>query len=116
MNTFRKHFFSKVAALVTGVIFLNMSFLLAEIALLKVSDSQILENVVRLVSMGGLEEERDGDAQTEKDASVEDFILPHASLSEHAKCSGSSKEIQASESLYPHANYSQTFSPPPDLV
>jgi hypothetical protein len=114
MNSFRKNNFSKVVALVTGLLFLNMSFLLTEIALLKVSDRQILENVARLISSGGFEEERDGDTQAEKDASIEDFIIPHSSIREQLKFSLLSKEILCPEDLYPHANYSQTFSPPPD--
>jgi hypothetical protein len=116
MNCFRKNFFSKIAALITGLLFLNMSFLLAEIDLLEVSDRQILENIARLVSMGGLEEERDGDSQTEKDASIEDFIIPHPGVSEQAKSSELKTEIHALDDLYRHANYSQTFSPPPDFV
>jgi hypothetical protein len=116
MNLVRKNLVVKAVALLTGLLFLNMSFLLAEIALLKVSDSQVLENVTRLFLTGGLEEERDGDPQNEKDASLEDFIIPHPFICCQSLFSLLTKTTYSPEDLYPHANYSQTFSPPPDFI
>ena len=115
MNSFRTKYFAKAFSVITGLLFLNMSFFLAEMAMLKVSDRQILENIVRLIATGGFEEERDGDTQNEIDTSLEDFLIPHLPTSEQSLLSLLTKVHQAPEDLYPHANYSQTFSPPPDL-
>jgi hypothetical protein len=117
MIAFRKHFLAKVFALITGVIFLNTSFFLAEISLLKITNHEILQNVAKLISNSGLEEERDGET-SDKDSTGKgvDLLVSQVQLHHQVLYLTASKANHALDDLYPHANYSQTFSPPPDLI
>lgn len=117
MIALRKHFLAKVFALITGVIFLNTSFFLAEISLLKVTNYEILQNVAKLISNSGLEEERDGET-TDKDASGKevDLLISQAQTHHHVLFLVAFKANHALDDLYPPANYAQTYSPPPDLI
>ena len=108
---------TRIFALITGVVFLNMSFFLAEVCLLDFQDKQMIENVCNLVINGGLEEERDshsggGDAPQKIFPLVGDkLLLRHSSLFLIA-C----KTYTDSEDHYRHADHSETFTPPPDLI
>ena len=115
MSSFRKHFLAKVFALLTGVIFLNTSFFLAEISLLKVTNYELLQNVAKLMSNSGLEEERDGETP-DKDSSAKevDLIISQVQIHHEVLFHTATKAIHSLDDLYPHANYAQTFSPPPD--
>ena len=118
MISFRKHFLAKVFALITGVIFLNTSFFLAEISLLKVTNQELLQNVAKLMSNSGLEEERDGEASDSKDSSAKevDLLIGHVQIHHRVLFLVAAKANHSLDDLYPHANYSQTFSPPPDFI
>lgn len=117
MKTFRQYFLSRAFSLITGVLFLNMSFFLVEVSLLEITDHQIIENIARLISTGGFEEERDGET-TEKGASAKevDLLIDPLHLHYHLLIIVASKPGTMQDDLYPHANYSQTFSPPPDFL
>lgn len=117
MTAFRSHFLAKVFALITGVIFLNTSFFLAEISLLKITNYDILQNVAKLISNSGLEEERDGET-TDKDATGKevDLMVSHVQIHHSVLFLAATKANHALDDLYPHANYAQTYSPPPDLA
>ena len=117
MKMFRNRSGIKVFSLFTGVIFLNMSFFLAEVCLLDIKDKQMIENVCNLVLNGGLEEERDAHSGG-SDAPLKMFSIAgdnmqmrHSSLFLIA-----SRMHQDSEDNYRHANHSQIFSPPPDFI
>jgi hypothetical protein len=117
MNILRNQTATRIFSLFTGVIFLNMSFFLAEVCMLDLQDKQMIENVVKLVINGGLEEERDTHS-TAADAPVklyplmtEDLLLRHSSLFFIA-----SKMHQDFEDHYLHADHSEIFSPPPEAV
>lgn len=106
----------RIFTLLTGVIFLNMSFFLAEVCLLDIRDKQMIENVANLVLNGGLEEERDshtpgGDAPVKIFSPGGALMLHHSSLFLIA-----SRMYQEWIDHYLHADHSQTFSPPPDLI
>ena len=116
MMIFRNHSGTRVFSLITGVIFLNMSFFLAEVCLLDIKDPEMIENVCKLVLNGGLEEERDAHSAG-ADAPLkifslagDDLLLRHSSLFLIA-----SKMHQDSQENYRHANHSQIFSPPPEF-
>ena len=115
MSVIRKHFLAKVFALLTGVIFLNTAFFMAEISLLKVTNHELLQNIAKLVSNSGLEEERDGET-TDKDSSAKevDLLISRVQFHHYVLFLVASKANHMLEDLYPHANYAQTFSPPPD--
>ncbi|HEU5292369.1 MAG TPA: hypothetical protein VFU05_17095 [Cyclobacteriaceae bacterium] len=117
MTVLRKHFLAKVFALITGVIFLNTSFFLAEISLLKVTNFELLQNVAKLMSNSGLEEERDGET-SDKDSSAKevDLLISQVQIHHEVLFLTATKACHALDDLYPHANYSQTFSPPPDFI
>ncbi len=61
MEKFRKHISAKLMALMTGIIFLNMSFFLTEIRYLglHISHAKMVENVVKALAGVGFEEEKD---------------------------------------------------------
>jgi len=94
-----------------------MSFFLVELSLLKITDNQIIENIARLISTGGFEEERDGEAP-ENDVSAKeiDLIVNFIPTHHFSLFVISLKKGRMLDDLYPHANYSQTFSPPPDSL
>ena len=114
MKSFRQHYLAKVLSLLTGVIFLNMSFFMAEVAMLKLTDQQIIENIAKLASNGPLEEERDGESGTDSSAKEVDLMVHQALIHHSSLFLISSKTNRMLEDLYPHANYSLTFTPPPD--
>lgn len=115
MSAFRKNFFAKVFALLTGVIFLNTAFFMTEISLLKVSNHELLQNIAKLVSNNGLEEERDSETPDKDSVAKEvDLFLGQAQIHHRVLFLIATKVSHQLEDLYPHANYAQTFSPPPD--
>ena len=115
MNSFRRNYLSRAFSLITGVLFLNMSFFLAEVSLLEITDHQIIENIARLISIGGFEEERDGETSgKDKSAKEVDLLVNHAQIHQRLLFLITTKTNFTLDDLYPHANYSQTFSPPPD--
>ena len=61
MKVLRTTFISRIVAMATAVVFLNMSFFLGEVAFLKLHDHniEILENLVKVLA-GSMEEEGDG--------------------------------------------------------
>jgi len=117
MKLFRNQSGTKLFSLFTGIIFLNMSFFLAEVCLLEIKDKKMIENVCNLVLNGGLEEERDahsgGSDAPLKMFSVagDNMLLHHSSLFLIA-----AKMQLDAEDHYRHANHSQIFSPPPELL
>jgi len=115
MSAFRKHFLAKVFALLTGVIFLNTSFFVAEISMLKVTNHELLQNIAKLISNNGLEEEKDSEA-CDKDSSAKEVGLLISQVQIHHRVLFliATKASHTLDDLYPHANYAQTFSPPPD--
>src|SRR6188472_1291733 len=115
MTAFRKHFLAKVFALVTGVIFLNTAFFMAEISLMKITNHEFLQNIAKMVSNSGLEEERDGETPDKDSAAKEiDFLISQVQFHHRVLFQIATKANHTLDDHYPHANYSQTFSPPPD--
>ena len=82
MKFFRQIHFQRILTVVTGIVFLNMSFFLAELSYFEIGkeNEKMLENLVRLVA-GVSEEEKDG-AHTSSESSsmakeVDLFIAHH---------------------------------------
>ncbi len=119
MKLFSRNLFTKLFSLFTGVIFLNMSFFLAEVCLLDFQDKQMIENVSKLILNGGLEEERDthgasglgADAFKVLSIGSDDLLLRHSSLFLIAARTHSDNEDH-----YLHADYSEIVSPPPEFT
>ena len=117
MNVFRTHYLSKVTALITGVIFLNMSFFLAEVSMLKYSKKELIENIAKLIFNSGFEEERDGEASgTDNTAKEVDLHLQQVQIHHASSFLMSTSVNRTLVNHYLHANYSLTFFPPPDLA
>ena len=114
MTICRNQTVTRIFSLFTGVIFLNMSFFLAEVCMLDIKDRQMIENVANLVINGGLEEERDahssgGDVPLKVFSMVSELSLHHSSLFLIA-----SRTHRDLEDHYLHADHSEIFSPPPE--
>ncbi|MBT1686548.1 hypothetical protein [Dawidia soli] len=60
MKVFRNQVVRRLATLFTGVVFLNMSFFLAEVSALKLTQNKkMVENIAKLVAGAASEEEKD---------------------------------------------------------
>lgn len=72
MNRFRENFFSKLLTLITALIFLNMSFFLAEVSMLDLANDGRFSKVISLVLSGTCfeEEKETGGDTTEEDTSA----------------------------------------------
>ena len=114
---FRQKYVKKVMIFVTGITFLNMSFFLAEVAALKLTKNKaMMENIARLISGAGFEEERDICGETSEDSFSEvDLHNHHHGFNQHnalyliAQRRGDLWNDQFSSS-----GYRETFSPPPE--
>lgn len=114
MQRLRNQIVTKGFCLFTGVIFLNMSFFLAEVCMLDLKDKDMIENVCLLVLNGGLEEEREHGGTSDIPLKVfsiapTELLLRHSSLFLIA-----AKIHQDSEEHYIHADHSEIVSPPPE--
>ena len=113
MKFYRKPTVTRIFSLLTGFIFLNMSFFLAEVCLLELKDKQMIENVCNLVLNAGVEEERDahstGDAPLKMFSIAGELSLHHSSLFLIA-----ARTHRDAEENYLHADHSEIFSPPPE--
>jgi hypothetical protein len=83
MRTVRLHIASRIVAVFTGIVFLNMGFFLTEIRMLNlhVTDHELVENIVKMMSGAGIEEEKDAFGGSEEGGSEQaiDFhIITHA--------------------------------------
>jgi len=113
MKSIRNHFLSRIIALIAGLAFLNMSFILAEVTFFDFGKSEVAKNIVKLLQNTGAEEERDGESSSESSAKES---LAAQQVQIHS-ISSFVISIQLNRNLvnhYRHANHSLNFSPPPD--
>jgi hypothetical protein len=116
MDIIRQHFLTKVFTFVTGLVFLNMSFFLAEVCMLKYNKAEMVE-IAKLILNTGFEEERDGESSGSDSMGKEVALLMYQAQIHSA--SSFLMSINANRSQvdhYLHANHSLNFSPPPDQV
>lgn len=117
MKALRDQTVTRIFSLLTGLIFLNMSFFLAEVSMLELKDRQMLENVAKLVLNGGLEEERDAHSSgTDAPVKVFNFVADDLALRHSSLFLIASKMHQDFEDHYLHADHSEVFSPPPESL
>jgi len=115
MEIIRKHFLSKAFGLVTGLIFLNMSFFLAEVTYLQYDKKELMENIAKLILNSGFEEERDCEpAGNESATKGIDLILQQVQIHHTASFLMSISINRTVVDHYLHANHSLTFYTPPD--
>jgi hypothetical protein len=113
MKLFRHGTVTRIFSLFTGLIFLNMSFFLAEVCLISFQDRQMIENICNLMLNGGLEEERDTHA-TDTPAKLFSMVGENLQFRHSALFLIAEKVDQDFRDHYVHADHSETFSPPPD--
>jgi hypothetical protein len=78
MGQMRSHIISKLLALVTGVVFLNMGFLLFELRVMDLQYSeQEMKEIISLVSLVGFEEEKDGSSSSAGETLSEQIVDLH---------------------------------------
>jgi hypothetical protein len=77
MNLIRSHIASRIVTIFVGAIFLNMSFLLSEIRMLRLDvDNGLAHNIAKLVSGAGFEEEREGgEESSSSEGKIVDIFL-----------------------------------------
>ena len=115
MNTIRTHALTKVLTLITGVVFLNMSFFLAEVSMLKYNKKELIE-IAKLILNTGFEEERDGESSGADHIDKEvDLTMLHAQFHNRSLYLMSIGTNRTLVDHYRHANHSLTFFPPPDI-
>jgi hypothetical protein len=119
MKIFRIQLIRKLTAVCTGLIFLNMSFFMAEVNALELEKKNIhlLENLVRLIAGIGYEEEKDifGDSSSSESLSkeIDLFINPHPFSSSRLEIDISASHADDILSKPISGNY-ETFTPPPE--
>jgi hypothetical protein len=82
MRSVRKNILSKLLAILTGIIFLNMSFFLTEIRILSldVTNHELVVNIVKMISGVGFEEEKDCMGESSESGSCEQIVDLHITI------------------------------------
>jgi hypothetical protein len=112
---FRNICFMKWSILFTGLLFLNMNFFLAELAFLEVhKNKELIENVVKLVSVSGTEEERDALGDEENKLSEQPHLFIAEILLPQLSILPSSHAFQTSDGAKPICGILDTVNPPPE--
>ncbi|HTE34831.1 MAG TPA: hypothetical protein VK666_30850 [Chryseolinea sp.] len=77
MQAIRSSIISRLFSLVTGLIFLNMSLIMAEVSALKLDrDKELFGNIAKMISGCSSEEEADGvQGLSDEDSSLEEINL-----------------------------------------
>ena len=119
MIIFRQKYAKSVMIFLTGITFLNMSFFLAEITALKLSGNKaLIENIAKLISGGGLEEEKDACSETAEggDIAVKEVdLLAHHAFIHHAALSLIAQQRNGIlTDIFSYSSYLEIFSPPPE--
>ena len=117
MNQFREHFLSKLLALATTLIFLNMSFFLAEVTLLELEKDGRFGKIITLILSGScFEEEREtgGDTSEEETSAkkIEVVFQDHRYAFDPYILLSSTKWI--TDHSLPLGGVYETFTPPPE--
>jgi hypothetical protein len=121
MKMFRQRYIRKMMILFTGITFLNMSFFLAEVTALKLNKSEkMIENIARLISGAGFEEERDACGESSEGGGGYSFFkevdLHSLLISDHYNSLYliAQKRNGLLDDPSGCSGYSETFSPPPE--
>ena len=118
MLVFRNTYVKNIMALFTGLIFLNMSFFLAEVSALKLTlDKKMVENIAKLISSSAAEEEKDvfgGTPDEDCSAKEVDLIFNYSThtLDSHVLLIKNRRCVH-DQRVLPLGNY-EIFSPPPE--
>jgi hypothetical protein len=117
MIIFRNLLVKDIMTLFTGLIFLNMSFFLAEVSALKLTqDKKMIANIAKLISSSAAEEEKDAFGGADEDCSAKEvnLIYSHTTHTIHRYILDiNSKRCIINHGLPQIGNY-EIFSPPPE--
>lgn len=103
--------------LFTGLIFLNMSFFLAEVAALKLNqDKKIFANIVTMITNSAAEEEKDVFGGTDEDCSAKevDLIFNYATHSIYSHILDLNNKRSVFDQGIPLLGSYEIYSPPPE--
>lgn len=105
-------------ALFTGLIFLNMSFFLAEVSALKLThDKKMIENIARLIAGSSAEEEKDvfgGLADEDCSAKEVDLIFNYSAHTIHGHVIFINNKRGNHDQGVPLLGSHEIYSPPPE--
>jgi hypothetical protein len=118
MKIFRDGLVKNGFALFTGIIFLNMSFFLFEVSLLKLNqDKQMMANIAKLLSAGASEEERDvfgGSADEDSSAKEVDLLFSYTAHTVHFHVTIINNKRCVINQGIPILGSYEIYSPPPE--
>ena len=116
MRRFREHVSSKIVTVITTVMFLNLSFLLAEVRLLGIDKDTRFSRIISLIVSGTcFEEEKEAGCDTnEEDSSKKIDLAFHHYY--HSSDGGNRlrKMMRASDNTTLPWHIFETFTPPPE--
>lgn len=118
MRLFRLKYVSNTLTLFTGIIFLNMSFFLAEVSALKLhKDKKMMENISKLLSGSAAEEEKDifGGSDEDNTAKEIDLIFNYHTYDPGYVSLLSKNKLDVFSRGVPQLGNYEIFSPPPEV-
>jgi hypothetical protein len=116
MHALRLKLVRHVFLLITGLSFLNMSFFIAEVAILNLSkDDAAIECIMKILIAGGFEEESETTDEHEKPAvKASDLFFSQSLYHHHHLFLIAQQRFGSLNILVPHNGHSKIFSPPPE--
>jgi hypothetical protein len=115
MKVFRLKCVVEMFSLFTGIIFLNMSFVLAEVSALKMDqDKQMIENIAALIAGCTSEEESGGASDEDNTVNEIQLISHHGSHPPSSIDDLSKNKLRITTSGAPRLGNYKIFSPPPE--
>jgi len=118
MRIFKKLFIRNLMTLLTGLIFLNMSFFLAEVSALKINqDKKMFSNIIKLISNNTAEEEQDAFGGADEDSSAKevDLIFTYSAHTIHSFIINVKKKRSVFDQGIPLLGSYEIYSPPPEV-
>jgi hypothetical protein len=117
MKIFRNVIIKNVLSLLTGIIFLNMSFFLYEITALKLGQNQqMAANIAKLLSTSASEEERDAfGGAADEDSKIKEVDLIFSYDTQSLSVLASKANAQCATNIgVPLLGSHEIYSPPPE--
>lgn len=115
MKIFRLKYVVEMFAIFTGIIFLNMSFVLVEVSALKMDqDKEMIKNIAALIAGCANEEEPGGSADEDNTVNEIQLLLHHGSHKAHSTDSLSKNKARITTLGVPTLGIYEIDSPPPE--
>lgn len=115
MKIFRLKYVIETFSLVTMVIFLNMSFVLAEVSALKMDqDKEMIKNIAALIAGCASEEEPGGTSDEDNTVNEIQLMVHHHTHAPHSIDDLTKDKARISTLGVPSLGNYEIFSPPPE--